>query len=444
MCVLGRRPNEAQPSSRASSAIVTGRSLHRIKAWLVLFCTILVGLTWPPGSPAWAAGEGKQAGAGKAPARLAAVTSALVADSGAATELRLRITQRVVPKVSTLAAPYRVVMDFPETSFRLPPGVGRSGSGLISAFRYGYLTPRSSRLVIDATGPFTLRRLRIIARKDGRTDLVVEMAAVAEADFVQQGQPPQAPPLAIRKGKYDHKPSRKGPKPVVVIDPGHGGPDPGAISRSNLYEKQITLDVSRRLRKHLSATGRYRIIMTRMRDIYVSLGDRVQLSRNVGADLFLSLHADATEQAAGSIRGASIYTLSRRASTRQAELFARKENASDALAGFSIPAEQAGDGVESILIDLLKRETQVFSYRAREAIIDSLGGNIRLARDPRRSAAFKVLKQTGTPSVLIELGYISNPADEREMRDPAWQDKTAAAIARAVDIFFQRKRSVMR
>jgi N-acetylmuramoyl-L-alanine amidase len=383
-------------------------------------------------------------GKGK-PSGMVWIDGAVAAQRGELTELRLRSSSRVVPKVSTLAAPYRVIMDFPKTSFRLQPSAGRTGGGLISAFRYGLLTPLASRLVVDATGPFSIRALRILERQDGRTNLILEMVPVRAADFVPQGQAPeQPPPVAMRKGQYDHATREARTLPVIVIDPGHGGPDPGAIGPGNTFEKVIALEVGKRLRKELAATGRYRIVMTRTRDIFVSLADRVQLSQNVAADLFLSLHADATPEAAGQIRGASIYTLSRQASDRQAQLFAQKENASDVLSGFAIPPEGAGDGVENILIDLLNRETQVFSFRAREALIDKLDGKIKLSREPRRAAAFKVLKQTGTPSVLIELGYISNPHDEQEMRTQAWQNNVAGAIARAVDTFFQRKRSVMR
>jgi len=407
---------------------------------------LALSMTMIAAGEACATDKSVQASADKGyPSRMVWIDGAVAAQRGELTELRLRSSSRVVPKVSTLAAPYRVIMDFPKTSFRLQPSAGRTGVGLISAFRYGLLTPEASRLVVDATGPFSIRTLRIVERQDGRTNLILEMSPVRAADFVPQGQAPEQPSaVAMRKGQYDHATRKARTLPVIVIDPGHGGPDPGAIGPGNTFEKVIALEVGKRLRKELAATGRYRIVMTRTRDIFVSLGDRVQLSQNVGADLFLSLHADATPEAAGQVRGASIYTLSRRASDRQAQLFAQKENASDVLSGFAIPPVGAGDGVENILIDLLNRETQAFSFRAREALIDKLGGKIKLSREPRRAAAFKVLKQTGTPSVLIELGYISNPQDEQEMRTQAWQNKVASAIGRAVDAFFQRKRSVMR
>lgn len=375
----------------------------------------------------------------------AVVDRARVSVADGVTRLRLSLTARRLPKVATLAAPYRMIADFPAALFHLGPGVGRSGRGLISAFRFGLMTPGVSRLVVDLNGAFSIRAMRIVGNGADRTDLVFEIVPVRPERFARQGRQPAEPvKAALRQGQFDHAKQKGKHHPVIVIDPGHGGPDPGAIGRSNTYEKTIALAVSRRLAARLRADNRYKVLMTRTRDIFVSLDDRVELSRKVGASLFLSLHADATVAGAETVRGASIYTLSRRASNAQAHRLAQKENAADVLAGLAVVRSDTGHAVENILIDLLNRETRVFSHRAQDAIIRAFRGKVILSGDPQRSAAFKVLKQTGVPSVLIELGYISHARDERKMRNPDWQGKAADAIADAVAEYFATTRSVMR
>jgi N-acetylmuramoyl-L-alanine amidase len=350
-----------------------------------------------------------------------------------------------VPKVATLPSPYRLIADFRGTYFRLARGVGKTGHGLISAFRYGLITPGVSRLIVDVKGPFSVRAMRILTTANGHSEIIFEIVAVPADRFVRQGRAPTDPvKAALRKGKFDHIRHKGRRQPVIVIDPGHGGPDPGAIGSSNTYEKDIALAVGRRLWALLRSGNRYRVLMTRTRDIFVSLDQRVEISHKVGADLFVSLHADATVQGAAIVRGASIYTLSQRASNAEAHRLAQKENAADVLAGLAVARLGPGHDVENILIDLLNRETRVFSHRVQDAIIRTFRSKIVLSGDPRRSAAFKVLKQTGVPSVLVELGYISNKRDEHEMNTSAWQTKVADAIARAVGAYFDTTRSIVR
>jgi N-acetylmuramoyl-L-alanine amidase len=181
--------------------------------------------------------------------------------------------------------------------------------------------------------------------------------------------------------------------------------------------------------------------MTRAEDVFVSLDKRLKFSRDSGADLFISLHADSIEEkvAAGSIRGATIYTLSSKASDDQARIMAEKENASDLLAGIESYDKGNDDQVKNILIDLMKRETSNFSADFSQVLAKRLGKTIEMSRVPRRSAAFKVLKQTDAPSVLVELGYISNQTDEEQMLTPEWQSKVADAVAGAVQIYFNKR-----
>jgi N-acetylmuramoyl-L-alanine amidase len=225
---------------------------------------------------------------------------------------------------------------------------------------------------------------------------------------------------------------------VVVIDPGHGGIDPGAVGPSDLLEKSVVLSVGLEIRKQLLATGRYDVRMTRTKDVFVSLDQRLKIVRQADADLFISLHADSIEQKsfAQSVRGATVYTLSERASDEQARLMAEKENASDLLAGIAAGEDTSGDQVKSILIDLMKRETSNFSMSFSNLLLSNLRKSVSLSRDPQRAAAFKVLKQTQSPAVLLEMGYMSHEEDEKLLSSAAWQQRLAQSVRDAVSAFF--------
>jgi N-acetylmuramoyl-L-alanine amidase len=219
---------------------------------------------------------------------------------------------------------------------------------------------------------------------------------------------------------------------MVVIDPGHGGADPGAISINGVYEKAITLQVARALREQLLATGRYRVALTRDGDDFVRLRDRVAQAREQGADLFISLHADSLGQA--NVSGMSVYTLSDKASDREAEMLAARENRADALGGLDLKAET--DEVVSILIDLAQRDTLNQSRRVANLLVEEMGKQVRLLPRPHRSAGFAVLTAPDVPSVLIELGYLSNPKDAKMLTQTEHQVRLARSIARGIDGYF--------
>jgi N-acetylmuramoyl-L-alanine amidase len=232
--------------------------------------------------------------------------------------------------------------------------------------------------------------------------------------------PPAVRPRAVRG------------KPVIAIDPGHGGIDPGAISVAGVYEKAITLQVARALRDQIQATGRYRVVLTRDGDEFVRLRDRVALARAEGADLFVSLHADSLGQA--NVSGMSIYTLSDTASDREAEMLAARENRADALGGLDLVAES--DEVVGILIDLAQRDTMNQSRRVANLLVEEMGRQIRLLPRPHRSAGFAVLTAPDVPSVLIELGYLSNPRDAKLLTQSEHQIRLARSIVRGIDGYF--------
>src|SRR5690606_7967581 len=224
-----------------------------------------------------------------------------------------------------------------------------------------------------------------------------------------------------------------GDKPLIVIDPGHGGVDPGAIGVNGVAEKDVVFAFAERFKLRLEETGRYRVMMTRTSDTFVSLGGRWRMAQEAGASLFVSVHAD-TLSDSSRVRGATIYTGSTFASDAEAERLAAKENLADQIAGVDVvedPNEIAG-----ILAELTKRETRVFSLDFANKVVNSLRDVVALNKNPLRSAGFIVLKAPDIPSVLIELGYLSSAKDADLLVSDAWRDKSSAALVEAVDRFF--------
>jgi N-acetylmuramoyl-L-alanine amidase len=356
----------------------------------------------------------------------------------------------------TLSEPYRVIVDLPEVKFLMPNGVGAKGKGLVGAFRFGLFAPGKSRIVIDTVEPVKIDKAFVRKPENGQpARLVLDLVRTTKEEFDKQ-RDRQAAVQSTLPGSFSTQTERvdrqnpdrtvKKSKSVIVIDPGHGGVDPGAISAGGIYEKNVVFAFAQVLKTKLEATGRYKVLITRDQDIFIPLADRVQRARDEQADLLISVHADALDTknpllgaklAASDVRGASVYTLSEEASDDLAKAIAVRENKSDALAGVDLPGSP-DDDLASILIDLMHRETKNLSVSFAKLLLANLKGKVELTGHPHRFANFKVLKAQDVPSVLVELGYLSSGEDERSLTSDEWQSKVADAIVESVKAFFAK------
>jgi len=354
------------------------------------------------------------------------------------TRLIVDLTEKVEIRAFTLANPYRVVLDMPQVTFQFPARAGEAGRGLIKAFRFGLVMQGGSRMVIDLARPAQVDMAFVLgAANDQPARLVLHLTASDRKAFMRtvalesrapERSKPQAPPETKVNGDS---------RPLVVIDPGHGGIDNGTRAASGEMEKTIVLEFSLLLRDKIEKTGKYRVLMTRSDDTFVALGDRVQFARARQAALFISIHADALRRREGDAQGATVYTLSERASDARAARLAAAENQADVIAGLDLSAEEKD--VAGILIDLARRETKTFSVQFAQTVVGTLKNAARLHQHPLKSAAFVVLKAPDVPSVLVELGYVSNKADLKSLISTEWRDRTTDSIVQAVDAFFSTR-----
>ena len=402
-------------------------------------------------------------------------TAARVGGDDTRTRFVADLTQAVGYTVYVLPDPYRVIIDMPGVRFDLPPGIGNQTRGLISEYRYGEVEPGRSRIVIDTDGPVLIEKSFIVEPQAGQparivVDLVktsreaflktfkaeeaVSKEAIAaaaklvETEQVAQSEPVETIAIPVPRPKPGTEPppvpekkvahARKKDRKVIVIDPGHGGIDPGAIGVKKTREKDVVLAFGQNLRDHLVKAGGYEVVMTRNSDEFLSLKQRVRIAREHEADLFIAIHADTVRGPAA--HGATIYTLSDKASDAEAEALAHKENRADIIGGIDLGTEN--EEVAGILIDLVQRESKNHSmFFARKAVAE-MKSVTNFTGKPLRSAGFVVLKAPDVPSVLVELGYLSSKQDEKQLTSPEWRKKVAAAMARAVDKYFSTEVAV--
>jgi N-acetylmuramoyl-L-alanine amidase len=411
-------------------------------------------------------------------------SDARLAGDAKQTRFVLDLDRPVQFRAFALSDPYRVVVDMPQVNFRLPAGAGSTGRGLVKTFRYGLVMPGGSRIVMDLAGPAKVSNSYVLDSANGQPPrLVLELEEVDRAGFAQAAaaqaanqaaatQPAanqaatahaaaaaQLQAIAPADNRPDPKPAAPAdsrmaistpesaptpplpatppdPRPVVVIDPGHGGVDNGTQSGSE-FEKSVVLAFGLALRDRLDKTGKYHVVMTRTDDTFIPLGDRVKVARDQGAALFVSIHADALPKGEGDAQGATIYTLSDKASDAEAQRLADAENRADAIGGVNLTDEPTD--VADILIDLVQRETRTFSNRFARVLMGEMKSTARMHKHPLKSAGFRVLKAPDVPSVLVELGYVSNKSDMENLLSDGWRSKIVGSMAHAIDIFLAKR-----
>jgi N-acetylmuramoyl-L-alanine amidase len=378
---------------------------------------------------------------------VAVAVDARASEAGGVTRLVFDLTAKVAVKAVLTERPDRLIVDLAQVNFQLDPAARRldpKGVGLIRSFRFGLFAPGKSRIVIDLTGPAALRGAEVASIAGGDPSrLTIELVRTDRAAFHAAVHRPPPPTEAARTaspvdpstvGSIGTAPpaAQSDPRPVVVIDPGHGGIDPGASGVLGAVEKTVVLDFASALASKLSAGDRYRVVMTRRDDSFVSLADRVRVARDTDAALFISVHADTLSDA--SVSGATIYTASDRASDAEAARVAAAENQADEAAG--LDPTPAPPEVSDILFDLTRRETRAYAHQFQRTLTGYWSKIARLNRNPERAAGFKVLQAPDVPSVLLELGYLSSDKDARMLISPEWRAKATDTVASAVDRFF--------
>lgn len=358
--------------------------------------------------------------------------------------VRVVLTTSAVPEftIFQLSAPDRLVIDIADGQWSAATAPSGTLTGPIRTIRHGQFTETTLRIVLDLNQPVTVGdvvvlpptaadgfRLAFGLLATGQPHITAEASTTHVAVSVPDDVLATwggAIPIPVRRPN-----TPDGTRATVVIDPGHGGRDPGAIGIGGAFEKTIALAVSLRLRDLLTERGHYRVLMTRADDQFVALEDRVAVARDAGADVFLSIHADSIGDP--SLRGASVYTLSQRASDRQAARLAQRENRALLLGpGNAAPQD---DQTASILIDLAQRHTNGRSAQLGDMLVEALGARTGLLGNAHRQAGFVVLTAPDVPSALVELGFLSNLDDGQELARAEHQAALAEALAEAVTQF---------
>lgn len=365
-------------------------------------------------------------------------TDARLGGDESQTRFVMDLSRKVDLHVFTLGDPYRVVVDIPQVTFRLPPKAGETGRGLVKAFRFGLVMPGGSRIVIDLNKPVRVDKAFVVDAADGApARLVLELVATDRDSFLRKvafdqrfahAQVPATP------ASHEQQSSSGDARPIIVLDPGHGGIDTGTKGPNGQMEKDIVLDFAKRLKEKVETTSKYRVLLTRSDDTFVPLAERVRFAREAGAALFISIHADSLPRREGDAQGATVYTLSETATDPAAARLAEQENRADVIAGVDLKDQP--DDVAGILIDLAQRETKTFSVQFANKLVGIMKRAARMHKEPIKSAGFRVLRAPDVPSVLVELGYVSNKEDLQSLSSDSWRDHTADSMAAAIDGYF--------
>ena len=354
------------------------------------------------------------------------------------TRFVLDINQNIKFNIFTLANPNRIVIDITEVEWKSNFG-GAKGKGYIDRYRFGLFKPGTSRIVLDVKSPVLVKKAFIIKPKRNKPyRFVIDLTRVSKKVFDDRVKKPLPRPSKRKVATSPEKDLRsQRRKKLIVLDPGHGGHDPGNLGGKGYRgfpEKTVVLSAAKAIKRELEKSGRYQVVMTRNRDVFLKLRNRSRIAHNRQADLFISIHADSFRSP--DVRGATVYTLSEKASDREAAAMARRENKSDIIAGMDL--EEEIDIVQSILIDLVKRETMNLSSSFAKELIPQLKRVVLLRTRPHRTASLMVLKGLDVPSVLVELGYLTNSKDAKLLMQKETQQNIGKSVVRAADNFFNK------
>jgi N-acetylmuramoyl-L-alanine amidase len=351
--------------------------------------------------------------------------------SGAAARVTLDLSRIRREKLFILEHPYRAVIDLPQT--RIRAGLTVPGPrGLIASMRLGARPHGALRLVLVLNAAAGVHADWAYSRARGAQLVLAIGNAPATGANVVASAASQGIPTAIRAL---HAPLDSGRDIIIAIDPGHGGQDPGAIGLRGTQEKNVTLAIARRLARQIAAQRGMRAILTRNSDIFIPLRERMLIARRAKADLFVSIHADCITDR--QIAGASVYILSLRgASSEAARWLAERENDADLKGGVAL--DNKSSTLASVLLNLSQSATISDSMTAAREVIVSLDRSIPVRKSEVQQAAFVVLKSPDIPSMLVETDYISDPAEERKLRNPARQMTIADAIFHGIRGYFRR------
>jgi N-acetylmuramoyl-L-alanine amidase len=369
----------------------------------------------------------------------------------------IELSEAVEFRAFVMAAPNRIVIDTPSFSWKVGQ-IQKPGTLQIKDVRFGDLGAGLSRIVIETGEPVVIQAAFMLPKQQGQLDRLVldfkrttseaMQGALSQVHGPLQGTAPNVASPATSKPSPSastppppaSKKSAGAPfKPVIIIDPGHGGQDPGATAANGVYEKNITLAVGLELKRQLEESGNYRVKMTRSTDVFIPLRSRVQFARKNEGDLFISLHADSIRD--NNVTGASVYTLSETASDAETAKLADRENKSDIIAGIDLSGQEAD--VANILLDLATRDTMNQSkFLANTVVVSLKSRNITLLERPHRSAGFAVLKAPDIPSILVEMGYLTNRSEVERLSSPEHRKKIAAALKTSIDGYFAKVSSL--
>lgn len=355
------------------------------------------------------------------------------------TRVVVHLNKKADARVFALSSPYRIVIDFNDTVIdkdvlKTPP----KPVSFIKDVRVGSPIAGQARLVMESATPVQFKEGFYLqsAAGQGSWRYVVDITSAGKAASAPASAPVTATsdsvllPITPAKASTSYKSKVK--KPLVVLDPGHGGADPGAISYSGKYEKNLTLQMAKEIRKEIEKEGKYRVLLTRDKDKALSLRERIAFAHNHEADLFISIHADSARNKKA--RGLSVYTISERASDREAQMLADRENKADIILGIDLNNESPE--VSNILIDLAKRDTMDKSSHYANIVVDKMRSRVKLVKNAHRFAGFVVLKSPNIPSVLIEIGYLSNKQEESLLGQSIYRAKLASSIVDGINTYF--------